>query len=49
MNIFNDVMEAVSVRDAASFYGIKVNRNRMCICPFHNDRNPSMKVDKRFH
>ncbi len=49
MNIFKDVKEAVSVRDAASFYGIRVNRNGMCICPFHDDRNPSMKVDKRFH
>ena len=34
MNIFTDVKEAVSVKDAASFYGIKVNRNDMCICPF---------------
>ena len=49
MNIFKTVKEAVSVKDAASFYGIKVNRNGMCICPFHNDRNPSMKVDHRFH
>ena len=49
MNIFTDVKEAVSVKDAASFYGVKVNRNGMCICPFHNDRNPSMKVDHRFH
>ena len=48
-NIYKDVKEAVSVKDAASFYGIKVNRNGMCICPFHNDRHPSMKVDKRFH
>lgn len=30
-------------------YGIKVNRNGMAVCPFHNDKNPSMKVDKRFH
>ncbi len=21
----------------------------MCVCPFHNDKNPSMKVDRRFH
>ena len=49
MNIFTDVKEAVSVKDAASFYGIKVNRNGMCICPFHNDRNPSMKVDRRYY
>ena len=21
----------------------------MCVCPFHADKNPSMKVDRRFH
>ena len=30
-------------------YGIRVNRHGMAVCPFHNDKNPSMKVDKRFH
>ena len=30
-------------------YGIRVNRHGMAVCPFHNDKNPSMKVDMRFH
>lgn len=30
-------------------YGIRVNRNGMACCPFHDDKHPSMKVDKRFH
>ena len=30
-------------------YGIRVNRQGMAICPFHNDKNPSMKLDMRFH
>ena len=30
-------------------YGVRVNRHGMAVCPFHNDKNPSMKVDKRFH
>ena len=30
-------------------YGIRVNRNGMACCPFHDDRHPSMKIDKRFH
>ena len=34
---------------AASFYGIRVGRNGMVCCPFHNDRTPSMKVDSRFY
>ena len=37
------------MRERDEMYGIKVNRNGMAVCPFHNDKNPSMKVDKRFH
>ena len=49
MNVFEAVKQSVTTRQAAEMYGIKVNRNGMAVCPFHNDRNPSMKVDKRFH
>ena len=49
MNIFQAVKEAVSCRDAASFYGIKVGNNSLCRCPFHNDNTPSMKVDIRYY
>lgn len=49
MNIFNMVKEAVSTREAAEYYGLKINRNGMCCCLFHNDRHPSMKVDKGFY
>lgn len=47
MNIFKEVKDNVSPLAAAGRYGIKVNRNGMCRCPFHNDRNPSMKLDDR--
>ena len=49
MNVFEAVKEAVTTRQAAEAYGIPVRRNGMCLCPFHNDKNPSMKVDRRFH
>ena len=48
-NVFEAVKQSVTTRQAAEHYGIRVNRNGMCVCPFHNDKNPSMKVDKRFH
>lgn len=35
--------------EAALVYGISVGRNGMACCPFHDDRHPSMKVDRRFH
>jgi len=48
-NVFEAVKQSVSTREAAAFYGIKVKRNGMACCPFHDDKNPSMKVDQRFH
>ena len=49
MTLFDAVKDGVTTRQAAERYGLQVGRQGMCKCPFHNDRNPSMKVDKRFH
>ena len=49
MNVFEAVKQSVTTRQAAELYGINVNRAGKANCPFHNDRTPSMKVDKRFH
>ena len=46
---FEAVKQSVTTRQAAEHYGIRVGRNGMCVCPFHDDKNPSMKVDRRFH
>ena len=48
-NVFEAVKQSVSTREAAEFYGIKVSRTGMACCHFHDDKNPSMKVDQRFH
>ena len=48
MNIFQVVKENVTARQAAEQYGLKVSKNGMVCCPFHDDRHPSMKVDKGF-
>ncbi len=49
MNVFEAVKQSVTTRQAAEHFGIRVGRNGMCVCPFHADKNPSMKVDRRFH
>jgi len=49
LNVFEAVKQSVTTRQAAEHYGIRVNRNGMACCPFHNDKTPSMKLDKRFH
>ena len=48
-SVFEAVKQSVTVREAAQMYGIEVNRSGMACCPFHDDKNPSMKVDVRFH
>ena len=38
------------MRQVAERYGVHVTHNGMCKCPFHNDKNPSMKIyEKQFH
>ena len=49
MNIFDQIKEQVTARDAALRYGLQINRNSMSRCPFHDDHTPSMKIDQRFH
>ncbi len=42
MNCFQNVKYGVSCREAAERYGVEVNRCGMALCPFHNDRHPSL-------
>ena len=49
LNVFEAVKDSVTTRQAAEMYGIQVRRGGMACCPFHKDKTPSMKVDKRFH
>ena len=49
VNLFKEVKAAVTARQVAERYGLKVNRAGMACCPFHDDRNPSMKLDDRFY
>ena len=48
MNIFETVKAAVPVRQAAEHYGLKVSRNGMACCPFHNDRHSSLKLNEEY-
>lgn len=48
MNIFETVKAAVTVRQAAEYYGLNVSRNNMVCCPFHNDQHPSMRLNEDY-
>lgn len=47
--LFQTVKAAVTARQAAEMYGLKVGRNSLTCCPFHQDKTPSMKVDDRYY
>lgn len=49
MNIFQEVKARVTARQVAERYGLKVSRNGMACCPFHNDKHPSMKIDQNYY
>ena len=44
MNLFEVVKASINAQEAAQAYGIDVNRHGMALCPFHNDRHPSLYV-----
>ena len=43
------IKQSVTTRQAAESYGIHVDSHGMAVCPFHDDRRPSMKVDETFY
>ena len=47
-NVFETVKQSVTVREAAERYGIEVKRGGMACCPFHDDKNPSMKLNEEY-
>ena len=50
MNLFQNVKYGVNCREAAERYGIAVDRYGKALCPFHNDRHPSLYVaDDHYH
>ena len=47
-NIFDQIKEQISTREAAERYGLEIDRYGKTLCPFHEDHDPSMKIDRNF-
>ena len=47
-NVFETVKQSVTIREAAERYGIEIKRGGMACCPFHDDKNPSMKLNEEY-
>ena len=48
MRVFETIKAAVTPRQAAETYGLRVLPNGMTFCPFHKDRHPSLKLNEDF-
>lgn len=48
MSVFETIKAAVTLRQAAEHYGLRVLPNGMTCCPFHEDRHPSMKLNEDY-
>lgn len=48
MTMYETIKAAISVKQAAEHYGLKVSPNGMACCPFHNDRHPSLKLNEDY-
>ena len=49
MNLYESIKAAVTTRQAAESFGLTVDKHGMALCPFHDDHNPSLKLDKRYY
>ncbi|WP_049945280.1 CHC2 zinc finger domain-containing protein [Butyrivibrio sp. AC2005] len=49
MSVFEKVKAHISAGTVITDYGVKVGKNGMACCPFHNDKHPSMKVDEKHY
>lgn len=50
MKFFDEVKSLLTMDAVARHYGYAPNRAGMIRCPFHNDKNPSMRLyDRNFH
>lgn len=43
-DLYQKVKEAVSMQQVAEYFGLQANRRGLCLCPFHQDKTPSLKL-----
>lgn len=43
---YEQIKERLTMKQVAAAYGYPVRRRDLCLCPFHQDRHPSMKLYK---
>lgn len=41
--IYDDILNSSNIQSILEYYGIPISKNK-CLCPFHNDKHPSMSI-----
>ena len=44
IDIFEEIKSRINLRTVVTGYGIEINRSGFCLCPFHAEKTPSMKI-----
>ena len=44
MDIFREIKSRLNMKAVAEMYGLEVNKSGFCLCPFHAEKTPSMKI-----
>lgn len=42
-DVYEDILNSSNINTILEHYGLNISRNK-CLCPFHNDKHPSMSV-----
>ncbi|WP_051316781.1 CHC2 zinc finger domain-containing protein [Aquimarina muelleri] len=40
----SEIKAQLSITDVLQYYGVELIKNKQCLCPFHDDKTPSMQV-----
>lgn len=43
-DLFRKVKESVTMQQTVEYFGLQIDRRGLCLCPFHQDKHPSMKI-----
>ena len=43
-DIFEEIKSRINLQTVVTGYGIEINRSGFCLCPFHAEKTPSMKI-----
>jgi len=45
-NLIQEVKNKVDIIDIAKIYGLELKRGNKCLCPFHNEKTPSLSISQ---